>query len=203
MERPAEETPPGPKASEVVYDAFISYSHRGDAEYSEVIHRAIGAILGLAVLLATSLAATYVAIDRQRAVASQMQATWVNESVALARQAQALAFIPTGERLAVGLSDGSVRVFDSATGGLPLDLSANARKIRSVEFSDDGELLMAAGDDHTARLWPVGANVAAMIRRAEETFAHAHRAIAWLGGEAYRADSFAKLVYPDGKPFGG
>jgi WD40 repeat protein len=66
-----------------------------------------------------------------------------------------VAFSPDGQRLAVGseLSDGAVRVYDAATGGLLLPPLRGHRRVASVAFNADGRRLASAGLDKTVRLW--------------------------------------------------
>src|SRR5262249_59247933 len=77
----------------------------------------------------------------------------------------AVAFSPRGRLLATGGGDGTVRLWNPATGhpvGAPLHASAQANAY-GVAFSPSGQLLASAGGDGTVRLWnpatgrPVGA----------------------------------------------
>ena len=79
-------------------------------------------------------------------------------------RATSVAFSPNGTTLAAGNADGTVRLWDMATGrqiGRPL--TGPADPVTSVTFSPDGTTLASASPDHTVRLWdlatsrPVGA----------------------------------------------
>ncbi len=66
----------------------------------------------------------------------------------------AVAFSPMQQRrLASASSDGTVRLWDSATGELVTTLESNARKVWGVAFSYDGTMLASADDDGTVQLW--------------------------------------------------
>ena len=77
-----------------------------------------------------------------------------------------LAFSPDGKRLATAGADPAARVWDSATGQQLLVLTGHADEIRAgsvhpggvigVLFTPDGERLVTAGTDGTARLWDAG-----------------------------------------------
>jgi WD40 repeat protein/transcriptional regulator with XRE-family HTH domain len=92
-----------------------------------------------------------------------------------------LALSPDGKRLAVGGSDGHVRVWDSNTSQLLLDLSAQSSTVWGIAFSPDGKLLATPGQDNTAKIWD------AMTGKARMTLAG-------------HSDEIRGLVFsPDGK----
>ncbi|MFD8081616.1 NB-ARC domain-containing protein [Kitasatospora sp. NPDC059722] len=63
------------------------------------------------------------------------------------------AFSPEGTLLATSSHDGTVRLWDSATGGPVRILTGHVGAVAACAFSPDGTLLATTGHDRTARLW--------------------------------------------------
>jgi WD40 repeat protein len=71
--------------------------------------------------------------------------------------AGSLAFNPEGTRLALAVKDGSVQLWDPATGQLQCRLEAHHPGAKSVAFSPDGRWLASTGNDAYVRLWDITA----------------------------------------------
>jgi WD40 repeat protein/DNA-binding SARP family transcriptional activator len=64
----------------------------------------------------------------------------------------AIGFDRTGTRIAVGWSDGTVRVWDPRSGSELVSIRTPA-PLRAMAFEPDGRTVVTLSDDHTARVW--------------------------------------------------
>ncbi len=71
------------------------------------------------------------------------------------------AFSPDGARLAVGLTDGTARQYDVATGREIARFEGHDCCVASVTYSLDGSLLATSSKDATAKVWAARGNVQA------------------------------------------
>jgi WD40 repeat protein len=76
-----------------------------------------------------------------------------------------VAFSPAGARLASVSGDGTVKVWDTATGKAIFILEGHSAGARSVAFSPDGRLLASVGSDWSVRLWDAATGKELLLRR--------------------------------------
>jgi serine/threonine protein kinase len=69
-----------------------------------------------------------------------------------------VAFSPDGNTLAMGLDDGSVRLWDAHTGARKSRIQAHKRPVWCVRFSPDGMMMATASDDGKVHLWDTQTN---------------------------------------------
>ena len=65
----------------------------------------------------------------------------------------AVAFSPDGKRLATGIADKVIRLWDVASGTQVGDLHGHTSYIHALAFSPDGTRLVSASGDYTVRIW--------------------------------------------------
>ena len=67
--------------------------------------------------------------------------------------AESVAWSPDGTRIATGDDDGTVRVWDAATGEPLRALTGHTKSVSSVAWSPDGTRIATGDDDGTVRVW--------------------------------------------------
>ena len=65
----------------------------------------------------------------------------------------AVAIAPDGTWLASAGDDGTVRIWDPATGQQRAALTGHAEPVKAVAIAPDGTWLASGGDDGTVRIW--------------------------------------------------
>jgi WD40 repeat protein len=70
----------------------------------------------------------------------------------------ALAYSPEGRVLASGTGDGTVKLWDTATGHVSATFSGHHGRVQSVAFAPDGSTLASGDDDGCIFLWNLGAS---------------------------------------------
>ena len=72
----------------------------------------------------------------------------------------ALAFSPDGKTVASASYDGTVRLWDTATGAALQALEGHTSRVTAVAFSPDGKMVASASYDETVRLWDAATGAA-------------------------------------------
>jgi len=88
-----------------------------------------------------------------------------------------LVVAPDGSWLASGGRDGTVRLWDVATGQVRVSLSGHAGQVTAVAVAPDGSWLATGGEDGTVRIWDTATGQALALMRLENSV----KANAWLG----------------------
>jgi WD40 repeat protein len=104
-----------------------------------------------------------------------------------------VAFSPDSKTLAAGAWDGSVRLWEPATGREIRRYVGHAGWVRAVAFSPDGKLLASGGKDRIIRLWETATGKE--LRRLE---GHQN----WIQNLAFSQDGKTLASWGTGKRFG-
>jgi WD40 repeat protein/DNA-binding SARP family transcriptional activator len=73
-------------------------------------------------------------------------------------------FRPDGKQLASASDDGTVRLWNAASGKLERTLRGHAQSVLSVSYSADGRRVVSAGADGTVRVWSLDGEPAVILR---------------------------------------
>uniref|UniRef100_UPI001061F533 nSTAND1 domain-containing NTPase n=1 Tax=Candidatus Thiosymbion oneisti TaxID=589554 RepID=UPI001061F533 len=86
-------------------------------------------------------------------IAGAFRERWQSPTPQLNSTPNDIAWSPDGKQMATGQSDGSIRIWDAATGRPLHKLTGHDKSVTSVAFSPDGKRLASASTDNTVRLW--------------------------------------------------
>ena len=109
----------------------------------------------------------------------------------------AVTFSEDGDLVGTASTDGTARVWESATGDLVADLRGHAAGVQSIAFSSRGRYVATTGEDLTVRLWDLGQE-----RTEREDRSVAAVAVSPSGSRIAIATEDGELEIRDGASFG-
>ncbi|CEJ62505.1 hypothetical protein PMG11_11002 [Penicillium brasilianum] len=68
---------------------------------------------------------------------------------------KAVAFSPSGKRIASGSHDETIKIWDARTGDLEKTLAGHSDWVYAVAFSPDGKHIVSGSDDNTIKFWEI------------------------------------------------
>jgi WD40 repeat protein len=74
-------------------------------------------------------------------------------------------FSPDNSRIVTSSSDGTARIWDTATGALVAVLAGHTGPVLGAAFAGDGQRVVSTGDDRTIRVWSVFPQTAKLIEQ--------------------------------------
>jgi WD40 repeat protein len=74
-----------------------------------------------------------------------------------------IAFSPSGQQLASGSADSTVRIWDVVTGATLQILEGHLDSVEAIAFLPDGKRLVSGSDDKTVRVWDVAMGVTLQV----------------------------------------
>ena len=103
---------------------------------------------------------------------------------------QNIRFSPDGKYLAGALQNGSVMIWEMASGRVFKTLYGHRGDVNEVSFSRDGRMIASAGSDGKAMVWNV--------RSGRKLSTHQSKAFSFTNGQEYKSASFVTFT-ADGK----
>lgn len=151
--------------------SFTSASLDGDVRTFRDAGRSDLVRFGRAGARALARSATHVAIARDDGTVELVdpRGPALVRTLDAGKPAQGCAFSADGKRLATANGDGSVRLWDVASGDLLLVLRAHPGGVSALAFTADGTRLVTGGSDKSVRMWETDAAVAERAQIAAST----------------------------------
>lgn len=115
---------------------------------------------------------------------------------------RALAFSGDDSQVAGGFEDGTVRIWDTASGALTAILKGHAGKVSLLQFAPDGKTVLTGAQDGTARLWDAKTGQELHRLTSKETLQPDTTLKGWndLSDGYYQESDVGKGIFsPDGK----